>query len=196
MKQVVVATRNQGKLKEFAGMLDTLGIEALSLADWPELPEPEETGATFMDNAQLKAAYYAKATGKNCLADDSGLEVEALAGAPGVLSARYAGGHGDDKENNALLLRNMADITDRRCRFFCALALVAPDGRVLLAAEGACEGELLYAERGEGGFGYDPLFYSPQIGKTLAEATPDEKNAVSHRGRALAALAANWSGIL
>ncbi len=192
MKEVVVATRNKGKVREFGQMLSGLGLAVLSLEAWPELPEPEETGATFLDNAELKAAYYAKATGKLCLADDSGLEVAALGGAPGVLSARYAGEHGGDRENNALLLKNMAGSTDRRCRFFCALALVAPDGQVVLESEGACEGELLFAERGEGGFGYDPLFYSRELGKSLAEATPEEKNAVSHRGKALAALVKKW----
>lgn len=185
MKKLIIASRNPGKIREFKNMLTKFGFSFTSLEEWPDLPEPEETGKTFMENACLKASYYAKATNSLCLADDSGLEVMALDGAPGVFSARYAGEHANDKENNELLLKNMQDEKNRRCRFFCALALADPDGSIKLSAEGACEGELLYSEKGSGGFGYDPLFFSQKLKKTLAEATPDEKNSLSHRSRAL-----------
>lgn len=192
MREVVVASRNKGKVKEFALLLAPLALSVLSLEGWPDVPEPEETGDSFLANARLKAVYYAGQTGKLCLADDSGLAVAALGGAPGVFSARYAGEGAGDAANNELLLRNMAGKRERDCKFCCALAVAEPDGRVLLTAEGECAGELLEEQRGEGGFGYDPLFYSPELGKSLAEAEPAEKNAISHRGRALAALVKAW----
>lgn len=185
MKKLVVASKNQGKIKEFEKMMADLPFEVVSLDEYPAIEEPEETGKTFMENACLKASYYAKATGQMCMADDSGLEVYALNGAPGVMSARYSGEHGDDKENNKLLLKNMLNEKERGCRFFCALALANADAEIDLTSEGSCEGELLYEETGNGGFGYDPLFFSLDLNKSLAQAIPDEKNSVSHRSMAL-----------
>ena len=185
MIKLVVASKNAGKIREFTQMFQKLPFEILSLSNFHDIEEPEETGLTFMQNAQLKARYYADATGELCMADDSGLEVYSLNSAPGVLSARYAGTHGSDSDNNNLLLANMLNKQERGCRFFCALAVAQPDGHVLFETEGFCEGELLYAEKGQGGFGYDPLFFSLDLKKSLAEATPSEKNSVSHRSRAL-----------
>lgn len=193
MKKVVVASRNKGKVKEFQEMLNSLDIEVVDLSQWPDLEEPEETGMTFMENAKLKANYYAQNTGNYCLADDSGLEVLALNGAPGVYSARYAGMQHNDKDNNQLLLKNMQGKTDRTCRFCCTLALANPDGNIVLTAEGFCEGVLLEQERGDSGFGYDPLFFSKDLKKSLGEASSKEKNSISHRSRALQKLVKLWS---
>ena len=154
--------------------------------------EPEETGKTFAANAKLKAAYYAKKTGMVCIADDSGLEVQALDGAPGVRSARYAGEKATDEENNQLLLHNMKFQVKRTCRFRCALAVVQPDGRVLYETDGSCDGMLLHEPLGTGGFGYDPLFWSTELHKGMAEATMQEKNKISHRGKAIKKLVAIW----
>ncbi len=186
MTALVVATRNKGKVTEIAAALAALPVEVISLDDFPGIPEAEESGDTFAANAILKATHYALNTGMACLADDSGLEVDALGGAPGVYSARYAGPEASDAANNAKLLAAIADAPDggRTARFRCVLAYVDPDG-TLLTAEGACEGTILKEPRGTGGFGYDPLFYMPGAAKTLAEMTTVEKNAVSHRGQAL-----------
>ncbi|MDR2006160.1 MAG: RdgB/HAM1 family non-canonical purine NTP pyrophosphatase [Acidaminococcales bacterium] len=187
-QKLLAATGNAGKAREFARMLKNQPFSLLTLADRPDIAAPAETGLTFLDNAKAKASYYARMTGECCVADDSGLEVYALGGAPGVMSARYAGEKADDAENNRLLLQNMADRDDRSCRFVCALALADAAGAILFSAEGETGGVLLREERGAGGFGYDPLFFVPALGKTLAEASPQEKDAISHRGRALAAL--------
>lgn len=187
-QRLVVATSNAGKMREFERMLENQSFSLTTLAEWPYIAAPPETGRTFMENAKTKASYYAKMTGECCIADDSGLEVDALGGRPGVMSARYTGEGADDKENNRLLLENMKDEDERVCRFVCALALAAATGEVIFCAEGETEGVLLREGRGVGGFGYDPLFYSPFLGKTLAEASAEEKNAISHRGRALAAV--------
>lgn len=185
MTKLVLASKNAGKVREFKEMFEVLPFTVLSLDGFPDIEEPEETGQTFMENAHLKACYYAKATGELCMADDSGLEVYALNGEPGVMSARYAGKHGSDKDNNILLLENMTREKNRRCRFFCALAVANPAGSILFETQGSCEGELLLEEKGLGGFGYDPLFFSLDLNKSLAEASPEEKNSVSHRSRAL-----------
>lgn len=191
MTDIVVATRNRGKVLEIADTLIALPVKVFSLEDFPAVPEPEENGETFAANAVLKAAYYSRHTGKPCLADDSGLEVDALGGAPGVYSARYAGPAADDVENNCKLLGALADVPEERrgARFRCVLAYAEPGGGTI-TAEGCCEGIILPRPRGEGGFGYDPLFYMPALGKTLAELTLAEKNAVSHRGNALRNMAA------
>lgn len=196
MKEIVVATKNKGKLKEFKVLFDNLGIEVFSLADFQDVLEPEETGKTFMDNALLKARYYAAKLNKPCVADDSGISVTALGGAPGVYSARYAGVHSNDQANNNLLLKNMRDIKDRSCKFVCALALVDDNGELLANAVGECQGELLEAPIGDNGFGYDPLFYSPELNKTLAQADMQEKNSISHRAKALGILADQLRGKL
>ena len=193
LKQLVIATHNQGKLEEFKALMKELPIEIKSLADFPPIEEPAETGRTFAANARLKAQYYAKKTGAPCIADDSGLEVQALEGAPGVRSARYAGEKATDEENNKLLLMNMKFQVKRTCRFRCALCVALPEGKVLNEVDGICEGMLLHEPLGEGGFGYDPLFWSTELHKGLAEATMQEKNKISHRGKAIRKLVNIWS---
>lgn len=197
MIKVLIASKNQGKIREFKQMLADWPVSFAGLDEWPDIEEPEETGDTFLANASLKAAYYAKETGMISLADDSGLAVDSLNGAPGVLSARYSGNHGDDAANNQLVLSQLANVPDERRtgRFLCALAVALPDGAIVATTEGSCEGLILREEKGAGGFGYDPLFWSPMLKKTLAEATSDEKNSVSHRGNALRALAKKWQVI-
>ncbi len=184
-KQIVLATRNMGKLKEFRALLAPLPVEMLSLADFPALPEVEETGRTFAENASLKAVDTANRTGLLAIADDSGLEVDALGGAPGVLSARFAGEPKDDRRNNEKLLQLMADVTPgrRTARFRCTIAVVTPGGQCYLV-DGTCEGEIGYEPRGINGFGYDPLFYLPAFGCTMAELAPEVKNTISHRAQA------------
>lgn len=179
----VVATANAHKVRELAALFEGMGV--MLVAKPPELEMPEETGTTFLANARLKARAVARATGEVALADDSGIEVDALGGEPGIHSARYAGEPSSDPANNARLLAELAGIhgPNRRARFRCVLALVAPDGREL-TADGRLEGFVLEAERGEGGFGYDPLFQPEGDTRALAEYAEEEKNAVSHRGRA------------
>lgn len=190
MREIVIATKNRGKLAEFAKAFAGLPVQVLSLDACGEVPEAVEDGDTFAANARKKAQHYLRHTGKACLADDSGLEVDALGGAPGVFSARYAGEGAGDAANNAKLLAALAEVPapQRTGRFRCALALAFPDGRCL-EADGTVEGLILAAPQGEGGFGYDPLFLAPQLGKSFAELTLPEKNAISHRGRAIAAMA-------
>jgi len=194
--KLLVATRNAKKLTELRALLAPLGVVVVSADEIPDLPEVEETGATFAANAAKKAAECAAASGLWALADDSGLEVEALDGAPGIRSARFAGEHGDDAANNALLLELLADVPEERrgASFACALALARPDGRIELALEGRAHGRILRAPRGANGFGYDPLFLFTEpghaaTGRVFAELSTPEKSAVSHRGRALRALA-------
>lgn len=192
MKEIVIATRNPGKLEEFKVLMKDLEVELRSLEEWPDLAEPEETGRTFMANARLKSTYYAKATGLPCIADDSGLEVLALEGAPGVHSARYAGEEATDEENNNQLLQTMKFQVKRTCRFRCALAVAAPTGKILLESDGICDGMLLHEPLGTEGFGYDPLFWSTELHKGLGETTMQEKNKISHRAKAIKKLVANW----
>lgn len=186
MKTIVVATKNQGKVAEIKGAIEHLGVTVRSLSEFSAIPEAVEDGLTFEDNAMIKARYYAAHTGHACLADDSGLEVDALDGQPGVYSARYAGENADDAANNSKLLAALEHVPPemRTARFRCVLAYVDKTGTVI-TAEGSCEGIILDAPQGQGGFGYDPLFFMPELGKTLAEVSVAEKNAVSHRGRAL-----------
>ena len=184
---MVLASRNKGKLRELQRLLfECLGdvIELKSLDEVGILGEIEENGATFAENALIKARA-AAASGYIGLADDSGLAVNALDGAPGVYSARFAGEHGNDAANNALLLEKLAGAEDRTAAFVCAFACVFPDGQEPIVAEGRVEGEILKAPRGEGGFGYDPLFYYPAFEKTFAELSAEEKNKISHRGEAV-----------
>ncbi len=184
--ELVVATRNPGKLRELRRLLGQSGIRVLSLADFPDLPEVEEDGATFAENARKKAETIARYSGRPTLADDSGLVVPALGGEPGVRSARYAGERADDQANNRKLLAALRQVPDgqRQGAFVCVIALCRPQGECRLF-EGRLEGILLDAPRGAGGFGYDPLFFVPQQGKTLAELSLAIKNAISHRGQAL-----------
>jgi len=182
----VLATKNQGKVRELQEMLQDTGFEVVSLAAYPDLPEVEEDGDTFQANAVKKAREIAVATGELVMADDSGLEVDFLNGAPGVHSARFAGEHGDNKANNQKLLKRLENVPweKRTARFKCVVAVAAPDGRIE-TAEGACEGIITTEPRGKEGFGYDPLFYFPQYQKTFAELDGNIKNEVSHRGKAL-----------
>lgn len=184
--RLVLATHNRHKVAELRRILDGLDVELLSAGD-VDLPEVEETGATFADNALLKARAAAAATGLPCVADDSGLVVDALGGAPGVRSARYAGNHGDDEANLALVLQRMRGLSERRARFVCVAALVTPDGREW-AEEGVLEGTLTERPRGQHGFGYDPIFVPLGEVRTTAEMAPEEKDAISHRGKAFRAL--------
>lgn len=192
IKELVIATHNQGKLEEFKVLMKDLPVEIKSLADFEKIEEPEETGRTFAANARLKAMYYAKKTGKPCVADDSGLEVQALEGSPGVRSARYAGEEASDEDNNKLLLQNMKFQVKRTCRFRCALAVAMPDGKIVYETDGVCDGMLLHEPLGTEGFGYDPLFWSTELHKGMGEATMQEKNRISHRGKAIRKLLAIW----
>jgi XTP/dITP diphosphohydrolase len=184
--ELVIATRNQGKLREICRMLEGTEIRVLGLDTFPDLPEIVEDGETFADNARKKAATVARLTGRLTLADDSGLEVTHLGGVPGVHSARYAGVAGDDAANNRKLLAALAGVprAQRRGAFVCAMALCGPDGGCRFFA-GRLEGLLAEEPRGDGGFGYDPLFLVPEYGKTLAELPLEIKNRISHRGQAL-----------
>jgi XTP/dITP diphosphohydrolase len=188
MKQtIVLATHNAGKIREFKSVLEPLGYTATAVRDLcPQLLEPEETGTTFEENARLKAAYYMKATGLPCLADDSGIIADALGGRPGVYSARYAGPECDDEKNNQKLIDELSAFPpeERTVHYACVLALLFPDGREIVR-EGRCSGVLRNFYAGANGFGYDPLFYVPEKGKTMAEMTMEEKNEISHRGKAL-----------
>lgn len=187
---LLVATHNKGKVAEFDGILGESGIEWLSLDDVGVSEDVEETGETFRDNAILKAEAYARQTGLLTLADDSGLEVDALGGRPGVLSARYGGPGLDAVGRHQLLLRNLEGVPaeKRAARFRCVIALAAPDGTILGTADGACEGEIAFAPAGDGGFGYDPVFRLAERGVTMAQLPAAEKNAISHRAWAMKAI--------
>lgn len=187
-QRIVLATRNRGKLAELRRILDGLDVELVP-ADELGLEDVEETGTTFEDNALLKARAAADESGLPAMADDSGLVVDALGGAPGVRSARYAGTHGDDEANNDKLLRELADVPEeeRSARFVCAAALVAADGREWVR-HGSMEGRIIRAPRGDGGFGYDPLFVSDGETRTNAELPAEVKDARSHRGAAFRAV--------
>ena len=183
--KVVLASQNRHKLEEMQNILGALGMEVMLERDAGVDMEVEETGTTFAENSLLKAQAVFDATGLATVADDSGLMVDALDGAPGVYSARYGGLH-TDAERIALLLENRKDVPDekRTAQFVCAVTCLLPDGRKI-AVQGVCPGVILRAPRGEGGFGYDPVFYLPEFGKTFAELAGEEKNRISHRGRAL-----------
>ena len=190
MSAVVLATRNAHKTRELARILSPYGIELASLDDWPDVPDVAETGVTFAENALLKARAVASATGLVSIADDSGLVVDALNGMPGVLSARWAGRHGDEAANLSLVLAQLADVPGERrgAAFVCAAAAVAPSGESI-EVEGRVDGTLLRSARGSGGFGYDPIFVPLGETRTTAEMSADEKDALSHRGKAFRALA-------
>lgn len=184
---VYCATGNPGKLREFRLAAERFGVDILELPDFKEIPACEETGRTFEENAVLKARYYGQHAPGRLFADDSGLEVDALDGRPGVVSARYAGPGATDATNNALLLGNLRGREDRRARFVCLIAL-ANRGELIRTFRGVVAGEILEASRGTEGFGYDPLFYYPPYGRSFGEISAEEKMAVSHRGKALTAL--------
>lgn len=193
--KLLLASRNPKKLKEIKEILDTPGLELVSALDVPGTPEVEEDGVTFQDNATKKAVTLARTTGLWALADDSGLEVDALNGAPGVHSARYAGEPVKYAANNRKLLSALQGEANRRARFRCVLALASPQGDVRLV-EGVCEGVIADAPRGRKGFGYDPLFVPEGHTRTFAEMDAEEKNRLSHRGRALARAREAWSALL
>lgn len=183
--KILLATQNQGKVKELQEMLADTQIDVLSLHDIENWEDVEETGSTFAENASLKARAAAERTGYIALADDSGLEVDALDGAPGVYSARYAGEPKDDERNNDKLLKALEKVPDeeRTARFRCALVIATPDGKEYLT-EGTVEGRISRVRRGKDGFGYDPLFFMPDFGRTMAELTLTQKNKISHRAQA------------
>ena len=187
--KLLVATNNMGKLREFNKILGELGIECVSLKDMGINIDVEEDGKTFLENAKIKAEEVFKIAGIPTVSDDSGLEVDVLSGEPGVYSARYAGTHGDDEANNRLLLEKLKDVPDekRSARFKCAIYLVMSEEKHYFS-EGSAEGYILYEKKGENGFGYDPLFFSSDLKKGFAEASDEEKNSVSHRGKALRGL--------
>lgn len=182
--KVVLATRNKGKVKEFADLLESVIENVTSLEDLESPPDVVEDGETFKENALKKARTIAQYSGMPTLADDSGLIVEALGGRPGVYSARFAGEGATDADNIEKLLIELGEETDRGAKFVCVLALVYPDGTEIIA-EGECLGEILDEPRGDGGFGYDPVFYLPDREKTMAEVPPEVKNSISHRALAV-----------
>ena len=185
MPTLLLGTRNVGKIREITSILEDSGWSFSSPQD--NIETPAENGKTFTDNATAKARFYATASGLWALADDSGLEVDALAGAPGVYSARYAGENASDADRRALLLSELAQVTapERRARFVSVVAIASADGTVLNVSEGICEGTITFAPRGNGGFGYDPLFVPDGYDQTFAELPENIKNRISHRGRAL-----------
>ena len=182
----ILATHNPGKLREMAAILSQYGVEVVSPADVGITVDVEETGTTFAENAMLKAKAICAAAGMPAIADDSGLCVDALNGGPGVYSARYGGEGLDDKGRYTLLLQNMRGQTTRAAHFACAIACAFPNGDEL-TAEGRCDGTIAFAPMGEGGFGYDPVFFVPEKAKTFGQLTAEEKSAISHRGKALKA---------
>jgi XTP/dITP diphosphohydrolase len=183
--KLLVATNNAGKLREYVELLNGLPFELSTLAGEGILDEIEETGLTLEENAVQKASAYAALSGLITLADDSGLEVDALGGEPGPLSRRYAGDNATDRERNDFLLSKLKDVPweKRGARFRCVIAIATPGGR-METCEGVCEGVIAFDSRGRGGFGYDPVFCLPQLNKRVAELTLEEKNAISHRARA------------
>ncbi|MGH3416185.1 MAG: RdgB/HAM1 family non-canonical purine NTP pyrophosphatase [Actinocrinis sp.] len=197
--KVVLATRNAHKVSELRAILASTGVavELVGVSEFPDLPDVPETGVTFAENALLKAAETARRTGLPSIADDSGLCVDVLGGAPGIFSARWAGKHGDDPANLDLLLAQIADIADehRRAHFACAAALALPDGTEVVR-EGRIDGVLLHARRGANGFGYDPIFRPDGFELTTAEMPAQEKNQISHRTRAFQALSRDLATLL
>ena len=197
MKKIVIATKNQGKVKEMIRAFRGMDVELVSLAQFAQVPEAVEDGSTFSENALIKARFYAKETGLACLADDSGLEVDALGGAPGVYSARFAGETADDGANNEKLVKELVGInrSDSPASYRCVLAFVDGEGTEVLT-EGICSGIIRIIPAGDQGFGYDPYFYLPKQQKTMAELSLEEKNAISHRGMAIKEMEVKLAGYL
>jgi XTP/dITP diphosphohydrolase len=192
---LVIATRNPGKTAEIRDLLAGFPLEIKNLADFGPLPVVEEDGKTFGDNAYKKASFTAKILGIPALADDSGLAVEALDGAPGVLSARYAGEHATDDQRCAKLLKEITGKANRRAAFECVISIAVPSGPAL-TFEGRCEGLIAESPAGQNGFGYDPIFFYPPLKKTFAQLTREEKSRVSHRGRALSEMKQEFDKVL
>ena len=189
--RAVLASHNKKKMKEMREILAQLGVEVISQAEAGVDIEPEETGTTFEENSRIKARAIMEATGLPAIADDSGLVVDALDGAPGVYSARYGGEGLDDDDRWKLLLKNMEGKEDRACRFVCVICCALPDGTEVMS-RGTVEGQVAFGPEGDGGFGYDPVFYLPERGCTMACLPAEEKNAISHRGNALRAFREEW----
>ena len=185
-KTIIIATHNKGKAKEFKSLFKEYGYAVKTLHDYPEIGEVPETGDTFEENALQKASAISEELDTIVLADDSGLEVTALNGKPGIYSARFAGEHGNDQKNNKKLLKELENVKEenRTANFHCSLALVGP-GKEPLFVEGNIEGRILFGPQGENGFGYDPLFYIPSLKKSMAELSNEEKNQISHRAKAI-----------
>lgn len=192
---IVIATRNKGKVRELERFLSGFEVEIKSLEDFGPIPQPVEDGGSFEENAYKKAHHTAKVLGFPSLADDSGLAVEILGGEPGVHSARYAGEGATDEANNLKLLKAMEGRRDRRAAFKCVIAIAVPQGPALIY-EGSCEGEIALQPEGENGFGYDPIFYYPPLQKTFGQMSPQEKNEVSHRGRAMGEMRNEFDKVL
>lgn len=192
---LVLATNNEGKTEELRALLADFPVEIKNLGDFGPTPTPEEDGETFEENAVKKARFTAKVLGLPALADDSGLMVEALGGAPGVRSARYAGDKATDSENNAKLLLELENMENRKAAFVCVVAIAVPWGPTLIY-EGGCEGTITREPAGSKGFGYDPVFYYPPLQKTFAQLSTEEKNRVSHRGQALVELRDEFDKVL
>lgn len=186
MKSVIIATKNKGKAKEFERLFSKYGMEVKTLIDFPDVPDIEETGETFEENAIIKAEAIAKLANSFVVADDSGLVIDALGGRPGVYSARYAGAEKNDEDNIDKVLSEMEAVNEeeRTARFYCALAMAGPDFETI-TVNGTCEGMILNERRGSEGFGYDPIFFVPSEGKTMAEMSPERKNELSHRAAAM-----------
>jgi XTP/dITP diphosphohydrolase len=194
-RPLVLATRNKGKIAELKALFSGFPIDIKSLNDFGPIPEPVEDGKTFEENAYKKAHFTARVLGFPALADDSGLVVEALGGQPGVFSARYAGEGAGDEANIRKLLKAMEDKADRRAAFECVIAIAVPRGPALIY-NGRCEGEIAREQRGKDGFGYDPVFFYQALGKTFAELSREQKNQVSHRGKAMAKLLDEFDKVL
>ena len=190
MAKFVLASENPGKISEMRDVLSGLGIEVISKKEAGIEMDIEETGTTFMENALLKAVAVCRASGLPAIADDSGLAVDALDGGPGVYSSTYGGGHLSDSERCAFLLKKMENMEQRSAKFVCTIVCAYPDGS-MISAEGECCGEIMTAPRGENGFGYDPVFLVNGMSKTMAELPQEEKNKLSHRGKALREFAGN-----
>lgn len=184
--RILIATGNKGKVREFAQLLLPLNIELITLADLPSMEEPEETGSTFRENAELKASYYAMQSGMWSMADDSGLEIDHLDGRPGVLSARYGGTGTSYAQKMNLVLEELANATEaeRGAQFVSVIALSEPSGSIVINSHGVCRGKIANAPRGSNGFGYDPIFIPVGFGRTFGEMADDEKRSLSHRGKA------------
>lgn len=193
--RLVIATHNVKKAGEMLTILSERfpALELRTLADYPGAPEPEETGTTYAENASIKAESAARFTREWCLADDAGLEIDALDGAPGLYSKRFGGEDLPFPEKMALVLQKMEGATNRAARFRCCVALVGPTFSKVI--EATCEGQIATQPSGNGGFGYDPIFFLPEMGRTMAELTPAEKHAISHRGKVLRAFGDLWSGL-
>ena len=192
---IVLATSNQNKVREFSDLLADFPVDIKCLSDFKGLPSVVEDGLTFDDNAYKKAHHYAKVLGVPAIADDSGLCVNALNGAPGVYSARYSGEGATDEQNCTKLLKELSGIDDRSAAFHCVLSIAVPAGPAL-TYEGTCEGVILDEPQGENGFGYDPVFYFEPLGRTFAQLSLDEKNKVSHRGKVMAELRLEFSKVM